>query len=187
MSTQDEQKRRVGYKAIDDFVTSGMYVGLGTGSTAVFAVERLGQKLASGELTNIIGIPTSEATKGLAESLNIPLVLLGPDCPRIDVAIDGADTTDSTMILVKGGGGAMLREKMVGNFAQKFVVIVDASKIKDHAIGPAFPVPVKVTPLCYNFTSSELQGLPGVVVVGGNAIARRGRCLITRRLGRTSL
>merc|ERR1711865_1029336 len=174
MSTQDEQKRRVGYKAIDDFVTSNMYVGLGTGSTAYFAVERLGQKLVSGELTNVIAVPTSKATKAQAESLNIPLVELGADCPRIDVAIDGADTTDSSMTPVKGGGGALLREKMVENFASKFVVIVDASKIKDHAVGPAFPVPVEITPFCHTFTASLLQALPQAAAAGCTAVLRMG-------------
>ena len=91
--SQDELKKLVGYKAVDDHVKSGMVVGLGTGSTAYFAVERVGQKLASGELKDIIAIPTSIRTKEQAESLNIPLVTLDTHS-RLDVAIDGADSVD---------------------------------------------------------------------------------------------
>ena len=88
--SQDELKKMVGYKAVDDYVKSGMVVGLGTGSTAYFAVERLGQLLASGELKDIVAIPTSVRTKEQAESLNIPLVTLDTHS-KLDVAIDGAD------------------------------------------------------------------------------------------------
>ena len=120
--SQDELKQMVGYKAVDDYVKSGMVVGLGTGSTAYFAVERLGQLLKSGELTNIVAIPTSVRTKEQAESLNIPLVTLDTHS-KLDVAIDGADEVDPNLNLVKGGGGALLREKMVEVCAEKFIVI----------------------------------------------------------------
>ncbi len=110
--SQNELKQMVGYKAVDDYVRSGMKVGLGTGSTAAFAVERLGQKLKSGELTNIIAVPTSVRTKEQAEKLGIPLVTLDEESV-LDVAIDGADDVDPALNLVKGGGGALLREKMV--------------------------------------------------------------------------
>jgi ribose 5-phosphate isomerase A len=122
MVSQDELKKLTGYKAVDDYVTSGMVVGLGTGSTAYYAVERLGQKLKSGELKDIVAIPTSIRTKEQAESLNIPLVTLDTHS-KLDVAIDGADNVDPGFNLVKGGGGALLREKMVELAADKFVVI----------------------------------------------------------------
>jgi ribose 5-phosphate isomerase A len=122
MATQDELKQQVGYKAVDDYVKSGMVVGLGTGSTAYFAVERLGQKLASGELKDIVAIPTSVRTKEQAEELKIPLVTLDTHS-KLDVAIDGADEVDPDLNLVKGGGGALLREKMVEVCADKFIVI----------------------------------------------------------------
>lgn len=112
MASVDELKKTVGYKSVDDYVTSGMVVGLGTGSTAYFAVERLGQKLNSGELKDIVAIPTSLRTKEQAESLGIPLVTLDTH-PVLDVAIDGADEYDDNLDLVKGRGGALLREKMV--------------------------------------------------------------------------
>ena len=95
---------QVGYKAVDDYVRSGMVVGLGTGSTAYFAVERVGQKLQSGELKDIICIPTSERTREQAQSLGIPLVTLS-EHSRLDIAIDGADDVDPNLCLVKGGGG----------------------------------------------------------------------------------
>ena len=110
--SQDELKKLVGYKSVDDYVRSGMVVGLGTGSTAYFAVERVGQKLKSGELKDIVCIPTSERTKEQALSLGIPLCTLN-EKSRLDVAIDGADEVDPNLCLVKGGGGALLREKMV--------------------------------------------------------------------------
>merc|ERR1740138_468037 len=118
--SQDELKKMVGYKAVDDYVTSGMKVGLGTGSTAAFAVERLGELLKSGELKDIIAVPTSVRTKEQAEELGIPLVTLDEESV-LDVAIDGAD---DDLNLVKGGGGALLREKMVEVCAKKFIVIV---------------------------------------------------------------
>lgn len=127
MATQDELKKQVGYKAVDDYVKSGMVVGLGTGSTAYFAVERVGMKLQSGELTDIVCIPTSVRTKEQAESLGIPLVTLDTHS-RLDVAIDGADEVDPDLNLVKGGGGALLREKMVEIVSDKFIVIGTCSQ-----------------------------------------------------------
>jgi ribose 5-phosphate isomerase A len=122
MVSQDELKKQVGYKAVDDYVTSGMVIGLGTGSTAYYAVERVGQKLKSGELKDILAIPTSIRTKEQAESLGIPLVTLDTHS-KLDVAIDGADEVDPDLNLVKGGGGALLREKMVEIMADKFICI----------------------------------------------------------------
>mmetsp|Transcript_22723 Transcript_22723/g.34620 ORF Transcript_22723/g.34620 Transcript_22723/m.34620 type:complete len:245 (-) Transcript_22723:257-991(-) len=158
MVSQDELKKQTGYKSIDDYVTSGMVVGLGTGSTAYYAVERLGQKLKSGELTDILAIPTSVRTKEQAESLGIPLVTLNTHS-KLDVAIDGADNVDPGFNLVKGGGGALLREKMVEMAADKFIVIVDESKLCD-GLGPGFPVPVEITPFCHEHTIRAIAALP---------------------------
>ena len=120
--SQDELKKMAGYKSVDDYVKSGMVVGLGTGSTAYYAVERVGELLKSGELTDILAIPTSIRTKEQAEELGIPLVTLDTHS-KLDVAIDGADEVDPDLNLVKGGGGALLREKMVEVCADKFIVI----------------------------------------------------------------
>lgn len=156
--SQDELKKMVGYKSVDDYVKSGMVVGLGTGSTAYFAVERVGELLKSGELKDIVCIPTSVRTKEQAEELGIPLVTLDTHS-KLDVAIDGADEVDPDLNLVKGGGGALLREKMVEVCADKFIVIVDESKLCD-GLGPGFPVPVEITPFCHEHTMRTVANLP---------------------------
>jgi ribose 5-phosphate isomerase A len=160
----------VGYKAVDDHVRSGMVVGLGTGSTAYYAVERVGLKLKSGELKDVICIPTSERTKEQALSLGIPLVTLN-ERSRLDVAIDGADDVDPSLCLVKGGGGALLREKMVEVVADKFICIVDESKLSK-GLGPRFPLPVEITPFCHEHTRRVLEALPSVK--GCKAVLRLG-------------
>jgi ribose 5-phosphate isomerase A len=168
--TQDELKKMVGYKSVDDYVKSGMVVGLGTGSTAYFAVERLGQLLEDGTLSDIVAIPTSVRTKEQAESLKIPLVTLDTHS-KLDVAIDGADEVDPDLNLVKGGGGALLREKMVEVCADKFIVIVDESKLTD-GLGPGFPVPVEITPFCHEHTLRTVANLPSVA--GCKPVLRMG-------------
>lgn len=156
--SQDELKKLVGYKAVDDYVTSGMVVGLGTGSTAYFAVERVGEKLKSGELKDIVAIPTSVRTKEQAESLGIPLVTLDTHS-KLDVSIDGADEVDPDLNLTKGGGGALFREKIVEIASDKFIVIVDESKICD-GLGPGFPIPVEIVPFCHEHTMKVIGDLP---------------------------
>lgn len=160
MASVEELKKATGYKSVDDHVTSGMVVGLGTGSTAYYAVERLGQKLASGELKDIVAIPTSIRTKEQAESLSIPLVSLDTH-PVLDVAIDGADEVDGALNLVKGRGGALLREKMVEVSAKKFVVIVDDTKLVP-GLGISGAMPVEVTPFCVDFTVARLLQLGSI-------------------------
>lgn len=156
--TQDELKKMVGYKAVDDYVKSGMVVGLGTGSTAYFAVERVGQLLADGTLTDIVAIPTSIRTKEQAESLNIPLVTLDTHSV-LDVAIDGADGVDDDLNLTKGGGGALFREKIVEVCAKQFIVIVDESKMVPQGLGPDFPIPVEIVPFCHEHTMRMIANL----------------------------
>jgi ribose 5-phosphate isomerase A len=140
-----EIKMRAGYAAVDEFVTSGMKVGLGTGSTAVWAVRRLGELLTSGRLADILAVATSSQTEIECQAAGIPLRSLND--PQIagglDLAIDGADEVDENLNLTKGGGGALLIEKIVAYSAKKFIVVVDSSKlVKD--LGLAFPVPVEV-------------------------------------------
>ena len=170
VSPTDKAKQLAGYKAVDDHVTSGMVVGLGTGSTAYFAVERVGQKLASGELKDIICIPTSERTREQAESLKIPLCTLN-EKSELDVAIDGADAVDPNLALVKGGGGALLREKMVEVRSKKFICIVDDSKLCK-GLGPSFALPVEITPFCHLHTLRTIAALPEVA--GSKAVLRTG-------------
>ncbi|RYH25292.1 ribose 5-phosphate isomerase A [archaeon] len=156
-----------------------MIVGLGTGSTAYFAVERVGQKLKSGELNNVICIPTSERTKEQAVKLGIPLVTLN-EKSKLDVVIDGADDVDVHLNLVKGGGGALLREKMVEVVADKFICIVDESKLSK-GLGPHFPLPVEITPFCHEHTLRVIQSLPSLT--GCKAVLRMGNVANNKKDG----
>ena len=168
--SQEELKKLVGYKSVDDYVQSGMVVGLGTGSTAYYAIERVGQKIKSGELKDIICIPTSIRTKEQALSLGIPLCTLNENS-KLDVAIDGADAVDVGLVLVKGGGGTLLRDKIVEVMADKFISIVDESKLC-RGIGPSSPVPVEITPFCHEHTLRVVESLPSIR--GCKAVLRRG-------------
>src|SRR6266851_199560 len=124
------------------FVASGMIVGLGTGSTAIYATRRLGQLLREGLLHDIVGVPTSRATAIAAEQLGIPL--LADDLARqIDVTIDGADEVSPELHLIKGGGGALLREKIVAESSHRRVIVVDDSKLSP-TLGTHRSVPVEV-------------------------------------------
>jgi len=164
-------KQLAGYAAVDMYVTSKMVVGLGTGSTAAYAVERVGKKLKSDEIKDIVCIPTSVATENQAKGLGIPLCTLN-EKSRLDVAIDGADAVDPNLALVKGGGGALLREKMVEVMADKFICIVDDSKLCK-GLGPSFALPVEITPFCHEHTLRTVAALPEVA--GCTATLRMGK------------
>ncbi|OMO88101.1 Ribose 5-phosphate isomerase, type A [Corchorus olitorius] len=155
--TQDELKRIAAYKAVE-FVESGMVLGLGTGSTAKHAVDRIGELLRQGKLSNIVGIPTSKKTEEQALSLGIPLADLDSH-PTIDLAIDGADEVDPHLNLVKGRGGSLLREKMVEGACKKFIVIVDESKLVKYVGGSGLAMPVEVVPIWWATTARKLQSL----------------------------
>ncbi len=134
-------KKQAGYFAAS-LVQSGMVVGLGTGSTAIHAVRKIGEFVQAGELKNIIGIATSVRTDAEARQLGIPL--MEDSLPReIDITIDGADEVDPEWNLIKGGGGAMLREKVVAQASKRMVVVVDETKISD-CLGTRFDLPVEV-------------------------------------------
>ncbi|KAJ9548985.1 hypothetical protein OSB04_021528 [Centaurea solstitialis] len=153
--SQDELKKIAAYKAVE-FVESGMVLGLGTGSTAKHAIDRIGELLRQGKLANIVGIPTSTQTHQQASSLGIPLSDLDAH-PVLDLAIDGADEVDPDMNLVKGRGGSLLREKMIEGCCKKFVVIVDESKLVDYVGGSGLAMPVEIVPFCWRFTAQKLQ------------------------------
>lgn len=155
--TQDQLKKLAADKAVE-YVESGMVLGLGTGSTAAFAVARIGELMKAGELKDIVGVPTSKRTAEQAASLGIPLSVLD-DHPNIDLAIDGADEVDPELNLVKGRGGALLREKMVEAASAKFVVIVDESKLVTGLGGSGLAMPVEVVPFCWKYNASRLQSL----------------------------
>lgn len=172
MSAQEDLKRVVGYKAVDDFVVSNSVVGLGTGSTARYAVLRLAEHLKSGKLENVVGVCTSEATRILAEEEGIVVKTLDDlDGAKISVSIDGADEVAPDLSLTKGGGAAHLREKMVEAASEKFVCIVDGSKLVP-GLGATFKIPVEVVPFGIRHISKLLENLPSIAAVNGKAILR---------------
>ena len=140
-----------------DFVRSGMTVGLGTGSTAIHATRRIAQRLQQGELRDIRAIPTSLATEAAARQLGIPLYDFDT-IARIDITIDGADEVDPALNLIKGGGGAMLREKIVAQASDRFVIVVDESKLSPQ-LGSLFAVPVEVTDFGWQAQARCLESL----------------------------
>jgi len=140
-------------KAIE-YVKNGMTVGLGTGSTAYWAIQGIGEMVKNG--LSIRAIATSIQSENLARELNIPIVRFG-EIDHFDVTIDGADEVDQQLNLIKGGGGALLREKIVAAATRFYVIIVDASKLVQQ-LG-AFPLPVEVTPFGWELTERQLRGL----------------------------
>jgi ribose 5-phosphate isomerase A len=137
----DELKKVAAEKAVEQ-VKSGMVLGLGTGSTTRYAVEKIGQLWQAGTLKDIVGVPTSEGTATLARQYGLPLATLDEQ-PTLDLVIDGADEVDPELNLVKGLGGALLREKLVVMAAARFVVVVDESKLVEK-LGTHAPLPVEV-------------------------------------------
>lgn len=149
-------KVQAGERAVT-FIKSGMVVGLGTGSTAVHAVRAVGRLLQTGQLQNIVAIPTSEVTAAEARSLQIPLVTFDTH-PMIDITIDGADEADPNLDVIKGLGGALLREKIVAAVSQRFVIVADYSK-RVTQLGSRAPVPVEVIPFAERPVGDYLQSL----------------------------
>ena len=152
MANQNEKE--LAGRAAAELVVSGNIVGLGTGSTAYFAVVALGERVKSG--LRIIGIPTSIATAELARAIGIPLSTLD-EHPEIDITIDGADEIDPQLRLIKGGGGALLREKIIAAASKKMVVVADSSKIV--AVLGKFPLPVEIIPFARAVLEKKLTTL----------------------------
>lgn len=151
-------KQEVG-KAAASKVKSNSVVGLGTGSTTAYAIQYIGERLASGELTNIVGVPTSFQAEVLAKKYGIPLTTLDA-IDHIDVAIDGADEVDPQKNLIKGGGAAHTREKVVDSLADEFIVVVDGGKLVDK-LGSTFLLPVEVIPMAVTPVTRQLEALGG--------------------------
>ncbi len=144
---RDELKKKAGEAVVDIVVKSGMKVGLGTGSTAIWAVRRIGELLKKGKLKNIFGVPTSLQTEIECQKLEIPLKSLN-SCEingYLDIAIDGADEIDREFNLTKGGGGALLIEKIVAYSAEKFFVVAEENKMVK-SLGISFPIPLEIVP-----------------------------------------
>jgi ribose 5-phosphate isomerase A len=154
-SGADELKRAAALRAVE-YVRDGMTVGLGTGTTARYAVQRLGERVAQG--LRITGVPTSEKTAALARELGIPLADL-EDTTRIDITIDGADEIDlTTLYAIKGLGGALLREKLVALATREQTIIVDGSKVVDK-LGTHESLPVEVVTFGWTRTCDALSAL----------------------------
>ncbi|MEM6837205.1 MAG: ribose-5-phosphate isomerase RpiA [Cyanobacteria bacterium P01_C01_bin.120] len=153
-------KQEVG-RAAAAKVQSDTIVGLGTGSTTAFAIQFLGDRLAAGELKNIKGVPTSFQASVLAKQYGIPLTTLD-EIQHIDIAIDGADEVDPQFNLIKGGGAAHTREKIVDGLAEEFIVVVDSSKLVDK-LGSTFALPVEVLPMAVAPVTRALTALGATV------------------------
>lgn len=153
---QANAKRAAG-EAAAALVASGMRLGLGTGSTADEATRAIGRRLAAGELSDVVAVTTSRATEALAISLGIPCASLA-EVPSLDLAIDGADEVGPGLDLVKGLGAALVREKIVAQAAERFVVVADAGKRVDR-LGRRAPLPVAVLPFAWQTHLAAIRAL----------------------------
>ncbi len=158
----DRLKRAAALRAVD-YVRDGMVVGLGTGSTAKYMVLALGEKIRNG--MKVQAVPTSHDTARLAMEQGIPLIETD-DAWCLDLAIDGADQVDPQFNLIKGGGGALLKEKIVAASAKQFIVVVDHTKRVPH-LGESFPLPIEVVPFGWGGTARQIEE-----VTGGKTVLR---------------
>ncbi|CAH1400737.1 unnamed protein product [Nezara viridula] len=160
MAPIEESKRRAAYQAVDDFVKDGMKLGIGSGSTIVYAVHRIAEKVKN-EGLKVICVPTSFQAHQLVVSNNLQLGNLELHS-ELDVAIDGADEVDSNMTLIKGGGGCQTQEKIVASCANKFVVVADYKKDSKY-LGEQYKkgIPIEVIPMAYTPVSVKIKKLFG--------------------------
>ena len=149
---QEELKKLAGEKAVE-YIEDGMIVGLGTGSTVEYTLKKLGSLVREG--LDIKGIPTSVHTKRIAKEEQIPLTTLDEN-PVIDITINGADEVDSNLNLIKGGGGALVREKIVAYHSKKEIIVIDDSKVVK-ILGIDFDLPVEVIKFGYPATIKEIE------------------------------
>jgi ribose 5-phosphate isomerase A len=152
----DSLKRLVGEYAVQ-FITSGMVVGLGHGSTAIWSTRTLAERIHTGALQNIVAIPCSKETEREALVLGIPLTTFA-EHPVVDVTIDGADEVDPQFQLIKGGGGALLREKIVAQASRRQIIVIDESKLSP-ALGTNSALPVEVIPFGWRSQVGAIEGL----------------------------
>jgi ribose 5-phosphate isomerase A len=155
-------KRAAAVRAVE-FVQSGMKLGLGTGSTAIYATRCIGEMLDSGELRDIVAFATSKGT--LAEAIRLGIPMLPDDLPcDLDLTIDGADEVDPELNVIKGGGGALLREKIVAQVSRRVVIVVDETKPSPR-LGTHWPVPVEVIPFGWRSQARYLESLGATYTV----------------------
>ena len=154
----DTLKKQAAIRAVD-LIQSGMVIGLGSGSTVTFALEEIASRLHNRQIERILGVPSSVETDRIARQLKIPLTSLG-EHPQLEITIDGADEVDPQLNLIKGGGGALLREKIVAQASRRFVVIVDSSKLT-RVLGRRWAVPVEVVPFGWGSQARFMESLGG--------------------------
>jgi ribose 5-phosphate isomerase A len=160
---EPEQQKALAARTAAELVQDGQIVGLGTGTTVAYLLEALGERVRAG--LRFIAVPTSRETARLATVRGIPLTSLD-DHPRLDIDIDGADEVDPNLNLIKGRGGALLREKLVAAASGRFVVIADESKLVTR-LGEHMPVPVEVVPFGWTVTLAALSRLGAVTKLRG--------------------
>lgn len=160
----NETKRRAARRAVE-YVEEGMVLGLGTGSTTRYAVEEIGRLVKEGY--RLVGVPTSLETERQARSLGIPISTL-EEVKHLDITIDGADEVDPELQLIKGLGGALLREKIVAYHSRQEIIIVDGSKIVER-LGVRTPLPVEVTPFSHGRTKEAMEELGCIAALRGGA------------------
>ncbi len=153
---RDRLKKEAGISSVD-LVRPGMVLGLGTGSTTRYALMEIAARLRDGRLKDLVGIPSSRETEKTARELGIPVISFD-DKQEIDLTIDGADEVDPQLNLIKGGGGALLREKVLAQSSRRNVMIVDESKLSP-VLGAHFPVPVEVIPFAWKPVANFLRSL----------------------------
>jgi ribose 5-phosphate isomerase A len=156
LDAHTQEMKKAAQRAVE-FVESGMVVGLGAGRTAEFAVRRIAELLQLGQLRGVVGIPCSSTVGAAARDLGIPITSL-EDYPQIDLTIDGADEVDPELNLIKGGGGALLHEKIVAQASHREVIVVDASK-PSPCLGTNWALPVEVVPFGWGSQRSYLESL----------------------------
>lgn len=167
-----DRKRQAAEHAVR-YVQSGMAVGLGTGSTAIFAVRHIGELLRTGALRDIVAFATSKVTAQEAVGLNIPM--LSDDLPRLlDVTIDGADEVDPQLNLIKGGGGALLREKLVAQDTAREIIVVDDTKLSP-CLGTRHVLPIEVLPFGWRSALRYLETLGAKCIVRAQANGKEYR------------
>lgn len=154
----EEFKKQAAEKAVEE-IESGMIVGLGSGSTVYYAIHKLAQEIRTGSLINVVGIPSSIQTERLANKLDIPLITFN-DSQSIDVTIDGADEVDKYLNLIKGGGAAHLREKILVQASNKFIVVVDESKLSKR-LGEKWAIPIEVVKFAYRVVETFIESING--------------------------